>query len=98
MTYIIETWDKKDHQNLRNQLTLQHHAYLNQQLTCLIASADKVNENSGVVTGSFYILNVKNHLEAQQFIQADPLFVEGLLQKIKIERLSMQHADQSILM
>lgn len=85
MTYIIETWDKKDHQFLRNQLLFKHQNYLNQQLNTLVAYGDKLDETSGVITGSFYILNVETRAQAQQFIQADPLFLEGLLQKVKIE-------------
>lgn len=96
MTYIIETWDKKDHQYLRNQLLIKHNNYLNQQLHAIVASGDKFDEINGVTTGNFYILNVETRAQAQQFIQADPLFLEGLLQKVKIESWRMTCSNSSI--
>ena len=85
MPYVIETWDKIDHQLLRKKLRQEHLDYLNQNLKLLLSCGAKLDDHGQDLGGGVYIIDVDTREAAQKFIEQDPFFIGGLFQKIKID-------------
>ena len=84
MPYIIETWDKENHQELRQALRQEHLDFLNQRLELLLACGAKLNDDGSDLGGGVYIIDVDTRDAAQNFIENDPFYIGGLFEKIKI--------------
>lgn len=93
MPYVIETWDKIDHQPLRKKLRDEHLNYLNQKIEILLSCGAKLDDEGQDLGGGIYIIDVDTREAAQKFIEQDPFFVGGLFQKIKINRWRKAYFD-----
>ncbi|KCX36316.1 YCII-related domain protein [Acinetobacter sp. 263903-1] len=79
MPYVVETWDKIDHQLLRKKLRQDHLDYLNQNLELLLACGAKLDDNGQDLGGGIYIIDVASREAAQKFIEQDPFYIGGAL-------------------
>lgn len=86
MPYMIETFDKPDTAELRQELRPAHLDYLAQNRTLLLACGAKLLDDGVTGTGSFYIVDVDAREEAQAFIDGDPFTAGGLFERIVIQR------------
>lgn len=93
MPYIIETWDKESHQELRQKLRQSHLEYLNQRLELLLACGAKLDNEGHDLGGGVYIINTDNQQEATDFIEQDPFFTGELFQKITITHWRKSYFD-----
>lgn len=93
MPYVVETWDKIDHQLLRKKLRQEHLDYLNQNLELLLACGAKLDDNGQDLGGGVYIIDVASRDAAQKFIEQDPFYIGGLFQKIKIDHWRKAYLD-----
>jgi hypothetical protein len=92
MPYHIETWDKADHQKLRQQLRPAHLEFLARHSDMLIACGAKLNDDGSDAGGGVYIVTIDDHDEAQHFIQADPFHAGGLFREVRITRWRKAYA------
>ena len=86
MPYMIETWDKPDHQQLRKQTRDDHLHYLATHATQLLACDAKLNEDGSDAGGGIYIVDVDTRAAAEAFIATDPFSRVDLFAQVRITR------------
>lgn len=86
MPFLIETWDKPNSQQLRQQARSEHLAYLNQHAAKLLACGAKLHDDGSDAGGGIYIVDVDTRAEAEQFIANDPFSKVELFREIRILR------------
>ena len=86
MPYIIETWDKLDHQQQRQQRRAAHLKYLDHNMDLLLACGAKLDDDGQDLGGGIYIINTEDKQIATAFIQQDPFYLGGLFEKVAITR------------
>jgi hypothetical protein len=93
MPYIIETWDKPDHQHVRQQARPDHLRYLEAIAPRLIACGAKLNDDGSDAGGGIYIADVDTREEAQALIAADPFTAAALFERVAIRRWRKAYVD-----
>ena len=93
MPYIIETWDKPDHQQLRQKLRPAHLEFLERHAPKLLACGAKLNDDGSDAGGGLYVIDVDDRAQAQAFIEADPFHAEGLFREVRITRWRKAYLD-----
>lgn len=86
MPYMIETWDKPDHQQLRRETRDEHLEFLAAHAVRLLACGAKLNDDGSDAGGGIYILDVGTREAAEQFIRADPFSRADLFREVRITR------------
>ncbi|MFT5532496.1 MAG: hypothetical protein ACI8WM_002220 [Burkholderiaceae bacterium] len=86
MPYMIETWDKPDHQQLRKQTRDEHLHYLATHATQLLACGAKLNDDGSDAGGGIYIVDVDTRAAAEEFIANDPFSRIDLFAQVRITR------------
>lgn len=84
MPYMIETWDKPDHQHVRKQTRDAHLQFLAQHAPKLLACGAKLNDDCSDIGGGIYIVDVDTREAAEQLIAADPFSQADLFQQVRI--------------
>ncbi|GAB3680276.1 YciI family protein [Salinisphaera aquimarina] len=93
MPYMIETFDKPGHHDLRLQSRDVHLAYLDAHAHLLIACGAKLVDDGESATGGLYLLDVESRDEAQNFIEADPFHQAELFERVDICRWRKAYVD-----
>ncbi|MDF3838721.1 YciI family protein [Cupriavidus basilensis] len=86
MPFLIETWDKPQHQQVRQATRARHLDFLDQHKALLLACGAKLNDDGSDAGGGVYIVDVETRDAAQQFIDADPFAAAGLFAEVRITR------------
>jgi uncharacterized protein len=86
MPYIIETFDKPDHQHLRKEKRAEHLAFLAENAARLLACGAKLKDDGSDGGGGVYIVDTDERTEAEALIAADPFALAGLFERIVITR------------
>jgi uncharacterized protein YciI len=86
MPYIIETWDKPDHLDLRLRVRQDHIRFLESEVQKLLAAGAKLSDDGETMLGTIYIVDVETREEAEEFVSRDPFTIAGLPQEVKIRR------------
>ncbi|MFJ1252528.1 YciI family protein [Cupriavidus sp. CuC1] len=86
MPFLIETWDKPQHQQVRQAARAGHLAFLDAQKALLLACGAKLNDDGSDAGGGFYIVDLDTRDAVQQFIDADPFTQAGLFAEVRITR------------
>jgi uncharacterized protein YciI len=86
MPFIIETWDKPDHQQVRKQARNEHLEYLEANAAKLLACGAKLHDDGSDAGGGFYVVDVESREEAEKFIAADPFTRVDLFREVRITR------------
>jgi uncharacterized protein len=86
MPYLIETYDKPDHQSLRQRIRPVHLEYLEMNKNKLLASGAKLDDAGQNASGGIYILDTESRSDAEAFIAEDPFTKTELFQRIEITR------------
>jgi uncharacterized protein YciI len=86
MPYIIETFDKPNHQEMRQQHRARHLEYLDANKQLLLACGAKLQDDGKDAGGGLYIVDVETREAAQQFIDADPFAQADLFDRVTITR------------
>lgn len=86
MPYLIETWDKPDHQHVRDRARTEHLAFLEASKHRLLACGAKLTADGAGATGGVYILDTESQEEAERFIEADPFSKVGLFASVVVTR------------
>ena len=93
MPYIIETWDKPDYWNVRQQARQAHLEYLAEIAPTLLACGAKLNDDGSDAGGGVYVVDVDSREEAQAIIAADPFTHAELFERIEIKRWRKAYLD-----
>ena len=87
MPYIIETFDKPDHQSVRQQHREKHLQFLEEHRSLLLACGAKLDDDGKDLGGGIYIVDVDTREQAQKFIESDPFYKDAsLFDRILITR------------
>ena len=93
MPYLIETYDKPGHHDLRLQAREEHLDYLDANAPLLIACGAKLDDDGDMATGGIYILDVDSRQAAERFIEADPFHQAELFERVAITRWRKAYFD-----
>lgn len=93
MPFMIETFDKPDAGDLRQELRPAHLDYLEANKSLLIACGAKLSDDGTKSTGSFYIVDVDTREAAQAFIDGDPFTSGGVFERIEFSRWRKAYLD-----
>ena len=93
MPYVIETWDKPGHQQLRQQTRAEHLDFLDAHKAKLLACGAKLNDDGSDAGGGLYIIDTDSRAEAEAFIAADPFSRVGLFERVSITRWRRAYLD-----
>lgn len=94
MTYFIETYDKPDHQHVRQQYRQVHLDYLYANRELLVACGAKLNDDGSNAGGGIYIVDVDSREQAESFIYNDPFYKDAsLFESIRITRWRKAYVD-----
>ncbi|CAB3822037.1 YciI family protein [Achromobacter mucicolens] len=93
MPYIIETFDKPNHQDMRQQHRAKHLEYLDANKQLLLACGAKLQDDGKDAGGGLYIVDVDTREAAQQFIDADPFAQADLFDRVTITRWRKAYVD-----
>src|SRR6266702_2200086 len=88
MPYIIETFDKPGHADVRTRERDTHLAYLEKNKALLLACGAKLNDDGSTAGCGVYIVDLETREEAERFIAADPFSLVGLFERVTITRWS----------
>lgn len=87
MAYLIETFDKRDHQAVRQMHREKHLRFLEENKSLLLACGAKLDDDGKDLGGGVYIVDVDTREQAQAFIEADPFYKDAnLFERILITR------------
>lgn len=93
MPFIIETFDKSDHQQLRRQLRPAHLSFLENNKHLLLACGAKLSDDGSDADGGIYIVDINTREEADAFIARDPFFQGNLFETITVRRWRKAYID-----
>ncbi len=93
MPYIIETFDKPDHQEVRQQHRAAHLEFLDANKGLLLACGAKLQDDGKDAGGGLYIVDLDTREAAQQFIDADPFSQADLFDRVTITRWRKAYVD-----
>ncbi|CAB3707363.1 hypothetical protein CEY09_27870 [Achromobacter marplatensis] len=93
MPYIIETFDKPNHQEVRQQHRAAHLEYLDANKQLLLACGAKLQDDGKDAGGGLYIVDLDTREAAQQFIDADPFSQAKLFDRVTITRWRKAYVD-----
>lgn len=93
MPYIIETFDKPNHQEVRQQHRAEHLEYLDANKQLLLACGAKLQDDGKDAGGGLYIVDLETREAAQQFIDADPFAKANLFDRVTITRWRKAYVD-----
>lgn len=86
MPYVVETWDKPDHLDLRMSVRPEHISFLKRNTDRLLAAGAKLSDDGETMLGTIYIIDTENREEAERFVAEDPFTKAGLPERISIAR------------
>lgn len=89
MPFVIETYDKPDHQSVRMQVRPKHLAFLEEHKARLLACGAKLDDAGQRATGGFYVVDFDNRTDAEEFIAQDPFTQAELFERVEITRWRM---------
>jgi uncharacterized protein YciI len=93
MPYLIETWDKPEHQHVRQRVRSEHLAFLEARKTRLLACGAKLNDDGSDAGGGVYIIDVESRAEAEAFLADDPFSKAELFQRVSVTRWRKAYLD-----
>jgi uncharacterized protein YciI len=80
MPYLIETFDKPGHQQLRRETRDEHLRFLEANKALLLACGAKLAD------GGLYVVDLETRDEAERFIADDPFSRVELFERVTITR------------
>jgi uncharacterized protein len=93
MAFLIETFDKPGHADVRARERDAHLAFLAQNKALLLACGAKLNDDGSSAGGGIYIVDVETREEAEHFIAQDPFTHVELFESVKIVRWRKAYVD-----
>lgn len=86
MPYLIETFDKPGHQQVRRDTRGEHLRFLEANKALLLACGAKLDDDGSDLGGGLYVVDLKTRHEAERFIAEDPFSRVELFERVIITR------------
>ena len=86
MPYIIETFDKPEHQAVRQTHRPAHLDFLARNAELLLACGAKLQDDGSDMGGGLYVVDLDTREAAQAFIESDPFYQAELFAQVRITR------------
>lgn len=86
MPYLIETFDKPGHQQLRRDMRDEHLRFLEANKALLLACGAKLADDGSDLGGGLYVVDLDTRAEAERFIADDPFSRVQLFERVAITR------------
>ena len=86
MPYLIETFDKTGHQQLRRDMRDEHLRFLEANKALLLACGAKLADDGSDLGGGLYVVDLDTRAEAERFIADDPFSRVQLFERVTITR------------
>lgn len=86
MPYIIETFDKPEHQAVRQAHRPAHLDFLAHNAALLLACGAKLQDDGSDMGGGLYVVDLDTREAAQAFIESDPFYQADLFAQVRITR------------
>lgn len=86
MPFLILTFDKADHEHVRDAYRAAHYAHLHSHQAKLIASGGLRDDADQNFIGGAIILDTDVREEAERFAATDPFTEAGLFERVEIVR------------
>lgn len=86
MPYIIETFDKPEHQAVRQAHRPAHLEFLERNAQLLLACGAKLHDDGSDKGGGLYVVDLDTREAAQAFIESDPFYQAQLFAEVRITR------------
>ena len=86
MPYLIETFDKPGHQQLRRDMRDEHLRFLEANKALLLACGAKLADDGSDLGGGLYVVDLDTRDEAERFIADDPFSRVQLFERVTITR------------
>ena len=86
MPYIIETFDKPEHQAVRQTHRPAHLDFLARNAQLLLACGAKLQDDGSDMGGGLYVVDLDTREAAQAFIESDPFYQADLFAQVRITR------------
>lgn len=93
MPYFIETFDDPEQAHIRQEVYQEHLDYLDEIAPHLLACGAKLDDDGVKASGGVYLVDVDTRDEAQQLIEADPFYTNGLFANVQITRWRKAYLD-----
>ena len=93
MPYIIETFDKPDHQHVRSAQRAAHLDFLARNKALLLACGAKLADDGQDLGGGLYVVALDTREEALRFIESDPFHTAGLFKRVVLTRWRKAYVD-----
>ena len=93
MPFMIETFDKANHYDLRLALRDEHLVYLDEHMHLLIACGAKLNDAGDHASGGVYLVALEEREDAREFIENDPFYKGELFERVEIVRWRQAYLD-----
>ncbi|MHC5797131.1 YciI family protein [Lacisediminihabitans sp. FW035] len=93
MPYVIETWDKPQHQQLRAFSRAEHLDYLDRHSARLLACGAKLRDDGSDLGGGLYVFDTEVRADAERFIADDPFSLVGLFERVTVTRWRKAYVD-----
>lgn len=93
MPFLIETFDKPGHAEVRARERDAHLDFLARNKALLLACGAKLNDDGSSAGGGIYIVDVETRHEAERFIAQDPFTRVDLFESVKIVRWRKAYLD-----
>lgn len=93
MPYMIETFDKPDHHELRLEVRDAHLAYLDAHKERLLACGAKLSDDGQHASGGIYLVDCETREQAQALIDNDPFSQADLFERVVICRWRKAYLD-----
>lgn len=89
MPWLIETYDKPDHNDVRLRVRPRHMVFLEENKQHLLACGAKLDDAGERASGDLFLLDFETREEAEQFIAQDPFTTAELFERVEIHRWRM---------
>ena len=86
MPFLIDATDKPEGRDLRARVRPEHLAFLDRNVSRLLAAGAKIADDGQTSWGSLYIVDVEERAAAEEFIRSDPFSQAGLFATVAITR------------
>ncbi|MET0185135.1 YciI family protein [Schauerella aestuarii] len=93
MPYLIETFDKPGHQDVRKGARAAHLEFLERNKAKLLACGAKLADDGTDLGGGIYIVDVDSRAEAEALIAEDPFTAVDLFERVNITRWRKAYLD-----
>jgi uncharacterized protein YciI len=93
MPFLIDAVDKPNAKEIRAKARPDHLAFLDANVSRLIAAGAKLSDDGETALGSTYILDTDDRKTAEDFIAGDPFSKAGLFGSVVITRWRKGYFD-----